>query len=81
MFICKRLFQTCFLLGVIITTRGGFSIQLSRGADMEGSLASVSIRVQARGCTANTSVSPFLTHGHFPAAAAAAAPSNSLAFG
>lgn len=65
MFICKRVLHSRCMLGVIISTREeGFSIQLSRGTDTEGSLVSVSIRAQARGCTANTSMRAFSAHGH-----------------
>lgn len=71
MFICKRVMHSCTLLGVIISTRDGFSILLSRGSDIEGSLVSVSIKVRARGCTTNTSMSALSAHGHFTAAAAA----------
>lgn len=71
LFICKVVLQTCTLLGVIISTRGGFSILLSRGTDIDRSPDSVSISVQACGCTANTSMSAFSTRGHFSAAAAA----------
>lgn len=71
MFICKRVLQFCTLLGGIISTREGFSILLSRGSDIEGSLDSVSIKVRACGCTTNTSMSALSAHGHFTAAAAA----------
>lgn len=60
-----------FLLRVIISTRQEFSIPLSWGTDMEVSWASVSISVQPRGCTANTSMSAFSMCGPFSAAAAA----------